>query len=221
MKYSSIFDVIGHIMVGPSSSHTAGACRIGYIANKLLGRIPDSVIITLHGSFAETYQGHGTDKALLAGLLGIPPDDERIRMAFSLAKERNMNYSFIKRDLGAEYHPNSVLIEMKAGSDELSVLGSSIGGGNIIIQEIDGLEAGFTGQMPTLILINRDKIGVLAKVTDSVAKFNLNIATMRVSRNIKKKISLMFLELNQPIPDALVETLIKIPEIVQVRPLNV
>ena len=112
MKYDSIFDVIGHIMVGSSSSHTFGAGRIGYIAQLILGHPPSKCEIFLHGSFAETFNGHGTDKAILAGLLGIPPDDERWRNAFEIAKERKLKYSFKGIDLGADYHPNSVKIKL-------------------------------------------------------------------------------------------------------------
>ncbi|NMC06385.1 MAG: L-serine ammonia-lyase, iron-sulfur-dependent, subunit beta, partial [Candidatus Lokiarchaeota archaeon] len=131
MKYHSIFDVIGHVMVGPSSSHTAGACRIAYVARILFGRTPRKVTISLHGSFDETYIGHGTDTAILAGLLGIPPDDERIPVSRALAAKEGIDYEFRTVDLGADYHPNTVVLDMLDGKDKLVIVGESIGGGNI------------------------------------------------------------------------------------------
>jgi L-serine dehydratase len=223
MKYDSLFDVVGHIMVGPSSSHTAGACRIGYIAQKLFGKTPEEVVIYLHGSFAETGRGHGTDKAILAGLLGIPPDDERLRESIKLAEEQGLKYRFEIKDLGSDHHPNSVLLELKTESpklDRLSLIGVSIGGGNIIIEEIDGLEAGFNGNMPTLVIINLDKVGVIARITDIISKHKMNISSMRVSRNLITKSALSWLELNSNIKPELINELEKIPDIVKVRALN-
>jgi L-serine dehydratase len=220
VRYDSIFDVIGHIMVGPSSSHTAGACRIGYIAQKIFDKTPEKVKIWLHGSFAETYQGHGTDVAVVAGLLGLSPEDERIPKSFELSKEASMEYIFDFKDLGADYHPNSVLLELESGKEKLSVLGSSIGGGNIIIEEIDGLEAGFSGDNPTLICVIKDVVGVIAKITQVISTFKLNIGTMRVSRHIKKKIALCWLEMTTPIPAEIHSILNSIPEVQRVRILN-
>ncbi|MFX0010516.1 MAG: L-serine ammonia-lyase, iron-sulfur-dependent subunit beta, partial [Candidatus Hermodarchaeota archaeon] len=194
MKYTSIFDVIGHIMVGPSSSHTAGACQIAYVAQLLFGKKPKSVKIGLHGSFAETYKGHGTDIAILAGLLGFTPEDDKIKHAFEIAEKESLDYSFEVVDLGAEYHPNSVSIEMFDGSEKMNVIGSSIGGGNIIIKEIDGLEAGFGGEPNTLVILNHDKIGALVNIANTLQKFKLNIGSMKISRNLKKKIALTWLE---------------------------
>ena len=221
MKYDSIFDVIGHIMVGPSSSHTFGAGRIGYIAQLILGGPPVRCEIFLHGSFAETYRGHGTDKALLAGILGIPPDDERLRDAFKIAREKNIKYSFKKVDLGADYHPNTVKIILYSKDDKLVIIGSSIGGGNIIIEEIDGMEAGFNGDKATLITIHEDKVGVVAKITSLISSFDLNIEAMRVSRDIRTNRALCWIELNYFIPEELVKELEKLNEVEKVRVLNV
>lgn len=228
MRYRSIFDVIGHIMVGPSSSHTAGACRIAFIARLLLGHTPSNVKIGLHGSFAVTYQGHGTDLAILAGLLGIPPDDERIARARELAIEQDMNYTFKTVDLGPDYHPNTVVLEMENGSenaqdvsDKLTLIGSSIGGGNIIIKEINGLEAGFTGEFPTLVIINYDRVGVIAKISETISKYKINIGTMKLDRDMHKKIGLCWMELDSHVPDELIDALQQIPDIIMVRFIDV
>ena len=221
MKYTSIFDVIGHIMVGPSSSHTAGACQIAYVARLLFGKKPKTVKIGLHGSFAETYRGHGTDIALLGGLLGFSPESERIKDAFELAKKEEMTYTFEIVDLGAEYHPNSVSIELIDGSDKMTVIGSSIGGGNIEIVEIDGLEAGFGGEPNTLVILNKDKIGALVNIATTLSKFKLNIGAMKISRDFKKKVALTWLESDSEISEGVIEELKKCPEIIWVRIINV
>lgn len=221
MKYTSIFDVIGHIMVGPSSSHTAGACQIAYVARLLFGRKPKEVKIGLHGSFAETYRGHGTDIALLGGLLGFSPEDERIKDAFELAKKEQLIYTFESVDLGAEYHPNSVSIELIDDSDKMIVIGSSIGGGNIEIVEVNDLEAGFGGEPNTLVILNKDKIGALVSIAATLSKYKLNIGAMKISRDIKKKIALTWLESDSVISEEVIEELKKYPEIIWVRIINV
>ncbi|MFX1529160.1 MAG: L-serine ammonia-lyase, iron-sulfur-dependent subunit beta [Promethearchaeota archaeon] len=221
MKYTSIFDVIGHIMVGPSSSHTAGACQIAYVAQLLFGKKPKTVKIGLHGSFAETFRGHGTDIAILGGLLGFTPEDEKIKNAFEIAKKEGLNYSFELVDLGIDYHPNSVSIEMIDGSERMNVIGSSIGGGNIIIKEVDGLEAGFGGEPNTLVILNFDKIGALVNIANTLQKFKLNIGSMKISRNLKKKIALTWLEADSVISEDLIDALKKHPEIIWVRIINV
>lgn len=221
MRYDSLFDVIGHIMVGPSSSHTAGACKIAYITRHLFGKPIRNANIFLHGSFAETYQGHGTDKALVAGLLGIAPDNENLRQSFSIAKEQNLNYNFIKKNLGRGYHPNSVLLEVSDETDKLSVIGSSIGGGNIIIEEIEGMKAGFNGDLPTLVFENRDVKGVVAKVTEIISEFGVNIDNMELSQNRSKKIALGWIEVEDQIDNNMVEKIKQIKDILWVRALNV
>lgn len=208
-------------MVGPSSSHTAGACQIAYVAQLLFGKKPKSVIIGLHGSFAETYRGHGTDIAILGGLLGFSPENERIKNAIEIAENNGLKYRFEIVDLGVEYHPNSVSIEMKSNSDYMKVIGSSIGGGNIVIKEVDGLEAGFGGEPNTLVILNQDKIGAIVNIANTLQKFNLNIGSMKVSRNIKKKIALTWLETDSEIPNEVIEAIKKYPEITWVRIINV
>ncbi|MFX0176420.1 MAG: L-serine ammonia-lyase, iron-sulfur-dependent subunit beta [Candidatus Hodarchaeota archaeon] len=221
MKYTSIFDVIGHIMVGPSSSHTAGACQIAYVAQLLFGKKPKKIKIGLHGSFAETYKGHGTDIAILGGLLGFTPEDDMIKKAFGIAEREGLDYLFELVDLGVDYHPNSVSIEMIDGSEKMTVIGSSIGGGNIIIKEVDGLEAGFGGEPNTLVILNHDKIGALVNIANTLQKFKLNIGSMKISRNLKKKIALTWLEADTAIPEDLIDALKKYPEIIWVRVINV
>ncbi|MHA1303158.1 MAG: L-serine ammonia-lyase, iron-sulfur-dependent subunit beta [Candidatus Heimdallarchaeaceae archaeon] len=221
MKYDSLFDVVGHVMVGPSSSHTAGACQISYIAQLLLGSQPKKCTIYLHGSFAETFKGHGTDRAIVAGLLGLKPDDERLRNSFEIAKERGLNYSFEKIDLGADYHPNSVLLKLENEEEKLEIIGSSIGGGNIIIKEINGLEAGFNGDVPTLITMHRDTPGMISKITKKISDYNLNIGSMKVSKNPRKKIAISWIELNDSIPQELGEAIEGIKGMLKVRVLNV
>ena len=161
----SIFDVMGPIMIGPSSSHTAGAARIGRLAKKICGKDFTKVVFHLHGSFAKTYMGHGTDKALVAGALGMLPDDENLRDSFEIAKKRNVNYSFEEVDLG-DVHPNSVKVEMFYEDGRVSyVIGSSIGGGNIKIIDIDGLKIDFTNAFPTLILKYNEQKGIISFVS--------------------------------------------------------
>ncbi len=208
-------------MVGPSSSHTAGACQIGYIANRLMGGVPDSVQIFLHGSFAETWRGHGTDVAILAGLLGMQPDDPRIPNAHELAKQQNMRYEFENADLGNDFHPNSVKLVLKKGEKQLSLVGSSIGGGNIRIVEINGIEAGFSGKRPMIIIINEDKVGVLSKITTAISHHNVNIISMKLTRKDKEKIALGWIEISAKASQDLIEEIMKIKEVKEVITLDV
>ena len=170
-------------MIGPSSSHTAGACRIGKMAKTISGEEIKKVSFYLHGSFAETYKGHGTDRALLAGVLGCSPDDERIRDAFNLAKDRGLEYNFIKTDLG-NVHPNTVkiLFEYYDGHT-FYVTGSSIGGGNILIIDINGTSVNFTGDYPTIILRYTEQKGIIAWLSTLLADNGYNIESMKTIKN--------------------------------------
>jgi len=224
MKFESIFDIIGHIMVGPSSSHTAGACYISYIAQMIFGDKIKKATLLLHGSFAETYKGHGTDKALIGGLMGFKPDDERLREALKIADEINFNYLFERVDLGPDYHPNTVkiILESEDPSARMSIVGSSVGGGNILIKEIDGLEAGFNADYPTLICFNRDTIGVVAKITKRIADHGYNIANMKVSRSIGINKALCWVEVaNKNIDLDLIQDIESIDEVYRGRFFNV
>lgn len=178
MSDYGIFDVMGPIMIGPSSSHTAGAVRIGRLAKKISGKDFVSVVFHLHGSFAQTYLGHGTDKALVAGVLGMMPDDERIRNSFEIAKENNIKFEFVKTDLG-DVHPNSVKIETRYKDGRISfVSGSSIGGGNIKIIDVDGIKVDFTNEFPTIILKYKEQKGVISFVSTLLAENGYNIEKM-------------------------------------------
>ncbi|WP_091544332.1 L-serine ammonia-lyase, iron-sulfur-dependent subunit beta [Alkaliphilus peptidifermentans] len=199
MKDYSIFDIVGPNMIGPSSSHTAGACKLGKVAYKLAKGDIKKVVFMLHGSFAKTYRGHGTDKALLGGILGFDADDERIKYSFELAKKEELLFQFEEADLG-DVHPNTVkiLIEKNDGV-KMAIIGSSIGGGNIKIIEIDGVELEFTGEYPTLIVPHRDMPGVIAKTTAILSQYEINIAFMRVYRYNKGNNAFMIIETDSPI----------------------
>lgn len=200
MKYSA-FDVIGPAMIGPSSSHTAGAVRIGRVGRALLSAEPVQVRADLHGSFAATGEGHATDRALVAGLLGFNPDDDRLKDSLRLAAERNLEVRFAQTDLGGEIHPNSVRLTLKDAAGETRVLtGSSIGGGKIEIVGLDGFETSFSGEHETLILWNRDQPGYLARVTAVLACIEVNIATIRTSRSARGARALTVLEVDGGLP---------------------
>lgn len=205
MKDFSIFDIVGPNMIGPSSSHTAGACKLGKVANRLVRGDIKKVIFYLHGSFAKTYRGHGTDKALLGGILGFDADDERIKNSYRLAEEKKLEYSFMEADLG-DAHPNTVKIETENEVGERKViLGSSIGGGNIIITEIDGIKLEFTGEYPTLIISHHDKPGIIAKVSAILSEYEINIAYMRVYRDNKGKNAFMIIETDNAIDTSAID----------------
>lgn len=196
----NLFDIIGPVMVGPSSSHTAGAVKIGYVSRKLLGEPLKNADIYLHGSFASTGKGHGTDRALIAGLLGLKADDMRVPSSFQLAKEKNITVSFHQADLG-DVHPNSVLLKLTSiNQRSLEILASSIGGGQIQICKIDGLSANFCGDYPTLIVHNIDQPGHVTEVTSMLAHKSVNIATMQLYRDGRGQNAVMVIECDQEIP---------------------
>ncbi|SDG10325.1 L-serine ammonia-lyase, iron-sulfur-dependent subunit beta [Desulfosporosinus hippei] len=215
MAKSNVFDLLGPIMVGPSSSHTAGAVRLGGMARKILGEEPVEGTIFLHGSFAKTGKGHGTDLALLAGLLGMLPDDERIPDAWKIAEERGLSVKYEVIDLG-EVHPNTVKFDLKGKNGvHLQVIGSSIGGGTIVIGKINEYEVDIRGDYPTLVVLHQDLPGVVAQVTLLLATAQINIASMRVAREKKGAQALMILETDQTIDKAVLELLRKLPKIEQ------
>lgn len=194
MKDYSVFDIIGPIMVGPSSSHTAGAVRIGQVAHSLIQGHIEEVEITLYGSFADTGRGHGTDRAIIAGVLGVGPDDERIKYSMLLAQSENMNVSINYSDQECE-HPNTAKVKVTgADGKSYTIVGISTGGGNIEIKEIDGMEVSFSGKYPTLIVFYPDAPGVISKVTTVLATMRINVAFMRVFRNAKRKRACMVIE---------------------------
>lgn len=190
----NLFDIIGPVMVGPSSSHTAGACKIGYVARKLIGQPIAKAEILLHGSFAATGKGHGTNLALAAGLLGMKPDDKRIPHSFELAKEAHMELIFGETDL-KDVHPNSVLLKLTGMDGHYTeIVGESLGGSVINIASIDGHAAHFSGDYPTLIIQNKDLPGCVAEVTSELARRKINIATMKLSRSVRGEDAVMIIE---------------------------
>ena len=216
----NIFDIMGPIMIGPSSSHTAGAARIGRVARRLLGVQPVKATILLHGSFAATGQGHGTDKALVAGLLNLTPDDPRLPDAFELAKEAGMEVTLGNIDLPGA-HPNTALLSLTGPNGEkLEVRGASLGGARVRVEAIDGLECSFTGDLPTLIIRNEDRPGQVHEVTGALYRWNVNIATMQLRRDTRGGLAVMVLESDQPIDKQVIDQLRRMEGIVRVTYLD-
>ena len=196
----NIFDILGPVMVGPSSSHTAGAVRIGLMTRKLLGQKPVQATIGMYGSFLATGKGHGTDKALVAGLLGMHPDDIRIPDSFRLAEEEGLSFVFEEANL-RNAHPNSVLLEVKSDEGrELSVQASSLGGGRIMVNRLDDIDVNCTCEMPTLIVHNMDQPGHVAEVTSMLSNKCVNIANMSLYRDKRGGRAVMVIETDQDIP---------------------
>ena len=197
---AGIFDIVGPIMIGPSSSHTAGAVRIGLVSRKLLGQEPVRAIIYLHGSFRATGEGHGTHQALIAGLLGMKPDDERVPCSMQYAREKGLQFEF-RETVIRDAHPNTALLLLSGATGRsLEVQASSVGGGRIVVNKIDGIEVNFTGENNTLVVHNTDKPGQVSKVTTMLAKLQVNIATMQLYRSSRGGNSVMVLELDQELP---------------------
>lgn len=197
----NLFDILGPVMVGPSSSHTAGAVRIGYVAGRLLQERTAHADIFLHGSFATTGVGHGTDKALIAGLLGMRPDDMRIPDSFDLAKKAGLDFHFENRTL-KDAHPNTAILDLTGESGrKLSLQAASIGGGRIEIHRLDGIDVNFSAEKPTLIVHNVDQPGHVAEVTSMLAHKSVNVATMHVYRDKRGGCAVMVIETDQTIPE--------------------
>ena len=211
----TIFDIMGPVMVGPSSSHTAGAVRIGLIVRRLLGSQPVKAQLLLHGSFAATGAGHGTDKALVAGLLGMQPDDTNIPRSFTLAEQAGMELSIGSVVLRGA-HPNTVILKVTNTAGRLlEVNASSLGGGRVRLNALDGLEASFTGDCPTLIIRNEDRPGLVAEVANLLSESGVNIATMQLYRDRRGGLAVMVIESDQPIPESIVTQLRNSPGIVR------
>lgn len=221
MKNYSFTDILGPIMIGPSSSHTAGAAKLALIAKCINNKTFKKVLFELHGSFAQTYIGHGTDKALIGGILGFQPDDTRLKDAYSLADEKNLNITFREEELNVS-HPNSVRITFFNDDNSTnSIIGSSVGGGDIIIKSINDFNVNFNGEYPTLIVNHMDKQGVLSVLTTILATSNINIATMEVSRTSKHKKASIIIETDQTVPDSLVKLITDIPHVRSVKVIDV
>lgn len=214
-----IFDIIGPVMIGPSSSHTAGAVRIGRVAAEILGEPVRIARIGLCGSFAQTYRGHGTDKALVAGILGFAPDDARIRDSLTLARQAGLDFSFEARTL-AGAHPNTAVLELwGADGAACQVQGASVGGGNIRISRINGMETWVTGERDTLIVLHRDVPGMIAAVTGRVADSGVNIGSFRLSRPHKGAEAVMTIETDGPVASDLLDALRAVPGILRIVPI--
>jgi L-serine dehydratase len=199
VKEISAFDIIGPIMIGPSSSHTAGAVFLGQVARKILGEKPIRVEIGLHGSFAKTAKGHGTDKALIAGLLGFSTSDERIKNSFDLAKKEGLAYQFKSIDM-EDAHPNSVQIFLWGETKKTQVTGASLGGGEIEINSVQGRKVNFNGDYATLLIFGKNQPGTTNDVTGTFVDNKINIAYLRVERLRRKNDAIMVFETDDPIP---------------------
>ena len=213
----SIFDILGPVRVGPSSSHTAGAARIGMVARQLFGRQPEKVMVYLHGSFAATGKGHGTDRALIAGLLGMKPDDMRIPDSFEIAKEEGMEFSIESKEI-KEAHPNTAQVYMEAeGVKPMKIQAYSIGGGRIRVCKLDGIDVNFSGESNTLIIRNVDEPGRIKEVASALANAEINIATMQVFRDKRGGSAIMVVETDQIVPKEAMEELESKKGIIRVK----
>ena len=203
-------------MIGPSSSHTAGAARLGYVARTILGKEPVKAVIQLSGSFAQTYRGHGTDKALIAGILGFPPDDVRIRDSFDHAAQAGLDCQFVCENIPTA-HPNTARITLTSADGEtVTVQGASVGGGNILVDELNGMAVHVTGQNNTLVVLHQDKPGAIAAVTNFMAYSGVNIGSFRLARPQKGGTAVMTIEVDGEISNLLIETLSILPNIIHV-----
>lgn len=203
----SLFDILGPVMVGPSSSHTAGACRLGLMARAIFGGTPAHARIALHGSFAATGEGHGTHRAIVGGLVGIAPDDLRLRRAYDEAKESGLDWTFEDVNLGDDAHPNTAVFELSRDGEKVRVRGASIGGGRVEVTEIDGFPVALGGDYHTLVVLARDEPGTIMTITGLCAAQQINLATMRVDRTGRHKDALMTIEADAPIPEEVLEEL--------------
>jgi L-serine dehydratase len=198
----SLLDIIGPVMVGPSSSHTAGACRLGLLARCLVGGTPQSARIELHGSFARTGEGHGTDKAIVAGLMGFRPDDDRIRTALEIADKEGLDFRFEKTTLDDDAHPNSVRMTLDRNDRHAVMTGASLGAGRVLVSDIDGYPVEVTGNYNTIVLVAEDIPGSVARIATLLANHRLNIATLRLTRQQRGGDAFMVIEIDdEPGPE--------------------
>lgn len=215
MKYKSVFDIIGPVMIGPSSSHTAGAARIGRVGRSLFGREPKWANISFYGSFAKTYKGHGTDVAIVGGLLDFDTFDERIIEAIDIAEKKGMRLQFIEEDAITD-HPNTAKIQIGDDDGELELVGISIGGGKIEIIELNGFQLKLSGHHPAILVVHNDRFGAIASVSNILAKHEINIGHMEVSRKEKGQLALMTIEVDQNIEDDVIAQIENLPNITKV-----
>lgn len=206
-EQSSVFDMIGPVMIGPSSSHTAGVVRIGRVARKILGSQPDQADITFYNSFARTYEGHGSDRAIIAGLLDFKTDDVRIKTAFDEAEQANFNFNFKSIGNASTMHPNTVKVVVSKGDREVEVVGESRGGGVIKITEVNGFNVGFNANLATMILMVDDRKGTIAFVATVLANDDCNIASMSVNRKGKNDRACHVIEIDSKPPTVTIDYL--------------
>lgn len=208
MSFISVFDVLGPNMIGPSSSHTAGAAVIGYLAQKMINGSIQKVTFTLYGSFAKTYRGHGTDRALLGGVMGFRTDDVRIRDSFAIAREKGIEFAFLPNEEETDIHPNTVDVAMvNEQGQEMVIRGESLGGGKVRIVKINGVDVDFSGDYSAIIVIQRDKPGVVAHITQCLSNIGINIAFMRLFRETKGHIAYTIVETDDTLPENLAQYL--------------
>ncbi|MBE7702976.1 MAG: L-serine ammonia-lyase, iron-sulfur-dependent, subunit beta [Cyanobacteria bacterium SIG28] len=219
MKKKTLFDVIGPIIIGPSSSHTAGAARLGYLAGKIYGELPKKIHFKLYNSFAKTGKGHGTDKGLLGGVIGLSVDNPQIRNVFELAKQSNIDFSFEFLE-NFSRHPNSVDFIFDGNNGKMEISGASLGGGDVIIDAINGYKFNINGNYPTLLLIYKDKPGMIYNVTVLIQKQNINIASMNCQRKARGEEASMAIYLDSPLNEETLKELSKIDEIYFIRSLE-
>lgn len=211
--------MIGPVMIGPSSSHTAGVVRIARAAVKLLGGIPEEADIIFYNSFARTYEGHGSDRAIIAGLLDYKTDDKRIKDALDLAKENKLNYTFKSIGNASALHPNTIRLNLRLGDKKIEVLGESKGGGIINIAEVNGFKADFSASLHTMIIFADDVKGSIAFLANVLAHDDCNIATMSVSRKGKNDLACLVIEMDsgvKPVTLAYVRSLSWVKEIIYI-----
>ena len=217
MAFISVFDVLGPNMIGPSSSHTAGAEIIAFLAQKMITPPLVRVNFTLYGSFAKTYHGHGTDRALLGGIMGFSADDTRIRDSFDIAAKRGLAYNFTPNETETDIHPNTVDIRMEnAEGQVMTVRGESLGGGKVRIVRINGVKVDFSGEYNALIVVQQDKPGVVAHITNILSEHGVNIAFMRLFREAKGHTAYTIVESDERLPEGVSELLRQNPNITDV-----
>ncbi|NLD34610.1 MAG: L-serine ammonia-lyase, iron-sulfur-dependent, subunit beta [Clostridiales bacterium] len=219
MRYRSVFDIIGPVMIGPSSSHTAGAVRIGQLARALFGRTPSRAVLHFYGSFAKTYRGHATDVAAVAGLLGLPMDDPRIPDAIELARAQDIVVEFVAEE-AIPAHPNTLTIELTDARGSFRATGVSLGGGLVQITEVDGFSLKLSGDWPALLIFHRDAYGTIAAITQQLARAQVNINHMEVSRSDRGKTALMVIETDEKVEPEVVGQMEAQPNVYKIVTLN-
>jgi L-serine dehydratase len=215
LKYRSVFDIIGPVMIGPSSSHTAGAARIGRVARTIFNQKPERAEITFYGSFAKTYKGHGTEVAIIGGILDFDTFDPRIVSAVEIAKQEGIEVEIRVSEEIAE-HPNTARVRLIKGTRSLEIVGISIGGGKIEIVEINGFRLNLSGQLPALLVLHEDRFGMIAAVANILSKYQINRGAMQVSRKSRGEEALMIIETDQNVSEEIAEEIERVPYILNV-----